>query len=79
MSATSSATVRLHQTLYTEAAIADASATFADFASFDVHRDGDHFVVDVTNIEGDVEGDVVAEFCNFALANTANARKSEES
>lgn len=63
-------TVRLHRTLYTEPAIAAAAATFADFATFSVGVDGDHFVVAVADIGNDVEGDVVAEFCNFALANT---------
>ena len=62
--------------MYAQDAITDAAATFADFASFAVRPDGDHYVVDVTDIDRDVEGDVVAEFCNFALANTAIRRKS---
>jgi len=72
-----SATVKLHRALYVEEAIADAAATFADFAAFAVQSDGEHFVVDVTDINRDVDGDVVAEFCNFALANTAIRRKSD--
>jgi hypothetical protein len=69
------ATVKLHRGLYAHDAIADAAATFADFASFAVRPDGEHYVVDVTDINRDVDGDVVAEFCNFALANTAVRRK----
>ena len=69
-------TVKLHRVLYAQQAITDAAATFADFGSFAVHDDGDHYVVDVTDINADVEGDVVAEFCNFALANTAISRKA---
>jgi hypothetical protein len=65
------ATVKLHRALYAHEAIRQAAATFADFAAFAVRPDGDHFVVDVSEIEPDVDGDVVAEFCNFALANTA--------
>jgi hypothetical protein len=68
-------TVRLNRGLYAQEAIAEAAATFADFASFAVRPEGEHFVVDVTDINRDVEGDVVAEFCNFALANTAVSRK----
>ena len=68
-------TVKLHRVLYTERAIKDAATTFADFASFAVRRDGEHYVVDITNVNTDVEGDVVAEFCNFALANTATQRQ----
>jgi hypothetical protein len=75
---TSTATVRLHRTLYTQQAIMDAASTFADFASFAVRPDGDYYVVDVTDITTEVEGDVVAEFCNFALANSAASAKSAE-
>lgn len=70
-------TVRLHRTLYSETAIAEAAATFADFAAFAVQPDGDHFAVSVTDIRDDVDGDVVAEFCNFALANSIAAAVSE--
>ncbi len=76
MSHAPAATVRLHRMLYTQQAITDAAATFADFASFAVHPDGDHYVVDVTAINTDVDGDVLAEFCNFALANSASLNRS---
>jgi len=72
------ATVRLHSELYAEDAIGDAAQTFADFARFAVRRDGDHFVVDLSEIDREVEGDVVAEFCNFALANSALRRRSAD-
>jgi hypothetical protein len=65
-------TVKLHRSLYTRQAIEDAAGTFADFATFALEVVGDHYVVGITNINRDVEGDVVAEFCNFSLANTAN-------
>lgn len=69
-------TVKLHRALYAHDAIADAAATFADFASFALRPEGEHYVVDISDITADVDGDVVAEFCNFALANTAVRRKS---
>ncbi len=69
-------TVRFHKTLYAEAAIAEAAATFAGLASFAVRSDGEHHVVDISAIARDVDGDVVAEFCNFALANSARAQRS---
>ena len=75
---TNSATVKLHRALYVHDAISEAAATFADFATFAVHPDGEHYVVEVTDIAGDVDGDVVGEFCNFALANTAIRRKSSD-
>ena len=70
-------TVRFHQTLYTEEAITEAAATFAELATFAVRSDGEHHVVEVSGIARDVDGDVVAEFCNFALANTARGRRSD--
>jgi hypothetical protein len=70
-----SATVRLHRGLYAEDAIGEAASTFADFARFAVRADGEHWVVDVSEVDPEVDGDVVAEFCNFALANTAVQRK----
>ena len=74
----SAAIVKLHHALYQEAAIADAAATFADFARFTVRREGDHYVVEVSEITDQVDGDVVAEFCNFALANTALRERSRD-
>lgn len=70
------ATVKLHRALYAAEAVTEAAATFADFAAFDVRSEGDYHVVDLTDINRDVEGDVVAEFCNFALANTAVRSKN---
>ncbi len=70
--------VKLHRTLYMQQAVKDAATTFADFASFTVKRDGDYYAVEIKDIDADVEGDVVAEFCNFALANTAGRKKSKK-
>jgi|GEM_PF-2282086 len=63
--------IRFHRELYAEDAIAAAAATFSDYAKFAVATDGEHFVVEVSDVDAEVEGDVVAEFCNFALANSA--------
>ena len=73
---TDGVTVRLHRALYAEEAITEAAATFEGFASFTVRAEGEHHVVEVTAIARDVDGDVVAEFCNFALANSARRRRS---
>ena len=75
-SAADAVTVRLHQALYLEEAITEAAETFAGLASFAVRPEGEHYVVDVSEIARDVDGDVVAEFCNFALANSARRRRS---
>jgi len=69
------ATVRLHRALYVEEAIAEAAATFAGLATFGIRADGEHWVVDLGDVARDVDGDVVAEFCNFALANSARRQR----
>ena len=69
-------TVRFHRTLYMEEAIAEAATTFEGLASFTVRADGEHHVVEVSAIARDVDGDIVAEFCNFALANSARGHRS---
>lgn len=69
--------IKLHRTLYMQQAVKDAAATFADFASFAIKREGDYYTVHLTDIDADVDGDVAAEFSNFALANTA-ARKRQK-
>ena len=73
---TDDVTVRLHRALYTGEAIRDAAETFAGLASFSVRAEGEHHVVDVSAIARHVDGDVVAEFCNFALANSARRLRS---
>ena len=78
MGTADTATVKLHRALYQRDAIDDAAATFADFAAFTVRSDGNYYVVDVADIDREVEGDVVAEFCNFALANTAVRRRTDD-
>ena len=70
-------TIKLHRTLYMQQAIKDAATTFADFAAFAIKRDGDYYAIEIKDIDPDVEGDVVAEFCNFALANTAARKKKK--
>lgn len=70
--------VRLNRALYMQQAIRDAATTFADFAGFTISRDGDYYAVAIRDIDADVEGDVVAEFCNFALANTAARKRSKK-
>ncbi|MEB2286391.1 MAG: hypothetical protein B6D46_04035 [Polyangiaceae bacterium UTPRO1] len=73
---TDAVTIRFHRTLYSEEAIEEAAAAFAGLASFSIRADGEHHVVDVSAIARDVDGDVVAEFCNFALANSARGHRS---
>lgn len=77
MTGDGAATVRLHREFYSAPAIAAATATFADFARFSTAADGEYTVVQLSEIDRDVDGDVVAEFCNFALANSAAQRRSE--
>lgn len=72
---TQAVTVKLHRALYMQQAIKDAAESFADFASFAIKRDGGHYAVELTDIAPDADGDVVAEFCNFALYNTMQRKR----
>ncbi len=67
--------IKLHRALYMQQAIKDAAETFADFASFSIKRDGGHYAVAMTDISTESDGDVVAEFCNFALFNTMQRKR----
>jgi hypothetical protein len=69
-------TIGFHQSLYTAQAIEEAAETFAGLATFAVRTEGDHHIVEISAIARDVDGDVVAEFCNFALANSARGQRS---
>lgn len=72
---TPACTVQLHRALYMQQAIKEAAETFADFASFRIRRDGAYYAVDISDIDADADGDVAAEFCNFALHNTIQRKK----
>ena len=74
---TAATTVQLNRALYMQQAVRDAAETFADFARFAITRKGEYYEVAVSEIDADVDGDVVAEFCNHALANTM-ARKRKK-
>jgi phosphoribosylformylglycinamidine (FGAM) synthase PurS component len=74
---TAATTVQLNRALYMQQAVRDAAETFADFARFAITRKGEYYEVAISEIDADVDGDVVAEFCNHALANTM-ARKRKK-
>ncbi len=75
--ATASQTVLLHRALYMQQAIKQAAETFADFASFAISRQGAHYAVAIADIDPEADGDVVAEFCNFALYNTMQRKRKK--
>jgi hypothetical protein len=75
MTAQSTQTLRLHRALYMQQAIKQAATEFADFASFAIARDGEHYAVTLSEIDPDADGDVAAEFANFALFYTAQRKR----
>ncbi|MCB9738063.1 MAG: hypothetical protein H6747_02270 [Deltaproteobacteria bacterium] len=68
-------TIRLHKSTYMAQAIRDAIKVFEDFASFEMTRDGDYYLVQVTNLDPEVDGDLAGEFCNFALVHTIERKR----
>jgi hypothetical protein len=67
--------IRLHKATYMAQGIRDAIKVFADFAKFDMQRDGDYYVVDIHDIDPEVDGDLRGEFCNFALVHTIERKR----
>jgi hypothetical protein len=67
--------IRLHKAAYMAQGIRDAIKVFADFARFEVRRDGDYYVVDIFDIDPDIDGDLRGEFCNFALVHTIERKR----
>ena len=73
--AAASERIRLHKAVYMAQGIRDAMKIFADFARFEIHRDGDYYVVDVYDIDPEVDGDICGEFGNFALVHTIERKR----
>lgn len=69
-------TLRFHTDLYPPPAIAAAVGMFADFAEIQTSRDGAYTVLDVLPT-ADVDGDLLGELCNFALANSVTMRAAD--
>ncbi len=67
--------VRLHKGLYMQQAIREAIDSFADFARFELGRDSEHYIVTVHDPGPEVDGDLVAEFCNHALHHTIERKR----
>lgn len=75
MSAPESQTLRFHRALYLQQAIKQAANDFADFAAFAIARDGEYYAVTLTDVDASADGDVAAEFANFALYYTAQRKR----
>jgi hypothetical protein len=69
--------VHLHRALYMQQAIKEAAQQFSELASFEVKRQGEYHAVTVADIDPEVDGDLVGEFCNFALVYTATRKRKK--
>jgi len=67
--------IRLHKKLYMRQAVRQAMDTFEEFAKLTLRADGEHYVVAVTDMDPDVDGDLPGELCNFALVNTIERKR----
>lgn len=72
---TSQHTIRLNRAMYMAQAIRDAMRVFEDFATFDMSSDEQHYTITIEDVDGEVDGDLVGEFCNFALAHTIERKR----
>jgi hypothetical protein len=67
--------VHLQRAMYMQQAIKDAMATFEDFATFELSRGEDHYIVKVSDPDPDIDGDLIGEFANFALYHTIERKR----
>ncbi|MCO4761013.1 MAG: HxsD-like protein [Myxococcales bacterium] len=68
-------TISLHRAMYMAQAIRDAMGVFDDFATFSMEKKGDHYEVTIRDVDPEVDGDIVGEFSNFALAHTIERKR----
>lgn len=68
-------TIQLHRSMYMAQAIRDAIRVFEDFANFAMVSDEAHYTVTIQDMDPEVDGDLVGEFCNFALAHTIERKR----
>ena len=62
--------------LYVLAAIEDALAAYADFASMTLDKGGDAWTVAFTGVDEELEPDILAnEFSNYVLAGTIERKR----
>lgn len=66
--------LRLHKRLYSAAGIRAAAEAFAELAQIGIQTDDPHASIQFQDIDPDVEDVIVAEFANFALAETIEGR-----
>lgn len=65
-----------HKKLYVLPAIEDALEAYADFASMEVDKGGDAWTVAFSDVDEDLEPDVLAsEFSNYVLAGTIERKR----
>ena len=71
-------TIRFHHELYSTRAIERSREVFADHASIDLIQELPYYRVELTAEQADAEEEIAAEFANYALALTAEERRSGE-
>ena len=71
-------TIRFHHELYSVRAIERSMVVFAEHAGIELKHELPYYRVDLSAKQADTEDEVVAEFANYALALTAEERRSGE-
>lgn len=71
-----SASLKLHKKLYMQQAVREAVRTFEDYATLKMTTEGAHYVVSISDIDPDVDGDLAGELCNFALVGTIERKRN---
>jgi len=67
--------LRRHRRLYSRAGIDAAISAFGEICSVSVRSDGDHYLLDITDIDPDVKEVIVPELANYTLAEVVERRR----
>ena len=66
--------IRLHRKLYTHPSVEAAKTAYKDLAVISIETEGEYYVLTFEEIDPDVEEMILAEFANYALAETIEER-----
>ena len=69
-------TLRFHRKIYRMGSLQEVMDSFADFGSFNLERDGEYLVLEISDMDEEFEEILPHEIANFALAQTIENLRS---
>ena len=66
--------VSFYKKYYDLGSIERSVVAFSDFGNFSIKKDGDYFLIKITNIDKDFTDNFQEEFCNYVLSEVAKKK-----